>query len=141
MFSVNASLETNGIDPAASFSTAGFSLKEYRHSFYDGTIMDLSSWDVKRRSSAMEDYWFNAILIRERGLRVVKHKIIRGGKVDGYDETTNTVYQFHGCYWHGCHKCFPNREDVRLALSRRDNAILEARYNLEITWEQELRAQ
>ena len=67
MFSVNASLETNGIDPTSSFSTAGFSLKAYRHSFYDGTIMDLSSWDVKRRSSAMEDYWFNEILIRERG--------------------------------------------------------------------------
>ena len=83
MFSVNASLEKNGIDPTASFSTAGFSLKAYRHSFYDVSIMDLSSWDVKRRSSAMEDYWFNEILIRERGLRVVKHNIIRGGKVDG----------------------------------------------------------
>jgi hypothetical protein len=103
MFSVNASLETNGIDPTSSFSTAGFSLKAYRHSFYDGSIMDLSSWDVKRRSLAMEDYWFNEILIRERGLKVIKHKIIRGGEVDGYDQSTNTVYQFHGCYWHGCH--------------------------------------
>jgi hypothetical protein len=75
MFSVNASLETNGIDPTSSFSTAGFSLKAYRHSFYDGSIMDLSSWDVKRRSSAMEDYWFNEILIRERGLKVVNTKL------------------------------------------------------------------
>ena len=23
-------------------------------------------------------------------------------KVDGYCEATNTVYQFHGCFWHGC---------------------------------------
>ena len=22
-------------------------------------------------------------------------------KVDGYCEKTKTVYQFHGCYWHG----------------------------------------
>ena len=27
--------------------------------------------------------------------------------VDGYDETTKTVYEFHGCFYHGCAKCFP----------------------------------
>jgi hypothetical protein len=27
-------------------------------------------------------------------------------KVDGFDEKTNTVYQFHGCFWHGCLKCY-----------------------------------
>ena len=28
--------------------------------------------------------------------------------VDGYDPETNTVYQFHGCPWHG-HTCLKNR--------------------------------
>ncbi|CAH3173162.1 unnamed protein product, partial [Porites evermanni] len=28
--------------------------------------------------------------------------------VDGYDEATKTVYEFHGCFYHGCLKCFPN---------------------------------
>jgi len=28
--------------------------------------------------------------------------------VDGYDASTNTVYEFHGCLWHGCVKCFKN---------------------------------
>ena len=27
-------------------------------------------------------------------------------KVDGYCEATNTVYQFHGCFWHGCCYCY-----------------------------------
>ena len=27
-------------------------------------------------------------------------------KVDGYDEENKTVYEFHGCYWHGCQKCY-----------------------------------
>ncbi|XP_065222349.1 uncharacterized protein LOC135846916 [Planococcus citri] len=31
---------------------------------------------------------------------------ICGAKVDGFDSTTNTVYQFHGCFWHGCPECF-----------------------------------
>ncbi|KAK7588176.1 hypothetical protein V9T40_005421 [Parthenolecanium corni] len=29
-----------------------------------------------------------------------------GAKVDGYDESTKTVYQYHGCFWHGCPKCY-----------------------------------
>ena len=28
--------------------------------------------------------------------------------VDGYEPKTNTVYQFHGCHWHG-HICLKNR--------------------------------
>ncbi len=27
-------------------------------------------------------------------------------KVDGYHQETNTCYEFHGCFWHGCIKCF-----------------------------------
>ena len=26
--------------------------------------------------------------------------------VDGYNHETKTVFQYHGCYWHGCRKCF-----------------------------------
>ena len=28
--------------------------------------------------------------------------------VDGYDENTRTIYEFYGCYWHGCPICFPD---------------------------------
>lgn len=33
-------------------------------------------------------------------------KTILGYKVDGYCDKTNTIYQFHGCFWHGCPKCY-----------------------------------
>ncbi|KAK3728350.1 hypothetical protein QZH41_002181 [Actinostola sp. cb2023] len=36
--------------------------------------------------------------------------LILGAKVDGYDPTTRTVYQFHGCFWHACAVCFPNAQ-------------------------------
>ena len=29
--------------------------------------------------------------------------------VDGYDADTNTVYEFHACFWHGCRTCHPQR--------------------------------
>ncbi|XP_062614858.1 uncharacterized protein LOC134276633 [Saccostrea cucullata] len=28
--------------------------------------------------------------------------------VDGYQEATRTVYEFYGCYWHGCPTCYPS---------------------------------
>jgi G:T-mismatch repair DNA endonuclease (very short patch repair protein) len=31
---------------------------------------------------------------------------ICGKKVDGFNKETNTVYQYHGCFWHGCPKCY-----------------------------------
>ena len=37
-------------------------------------------------------------------------RLVAGGKVDGYHPETKTVFQFHGCHWHGCFQCFPNPE-------------------------------
>lgn len=31
-------------------------------------------------------------------------------QVDGFDPLTNTVYEFHGCLYHGCPCCFPKRD-------------------------------
>ena len=31
--------------------------------------------------------------------------------VDGYNEETRTVYEFDGCFWHGCPSCFPQRHE------------------------------
>ncbi|XP_052693820.1 uncharacterized protein LOC128172088 [Crassostrea angulata] len=48
-----------------------------------------------------------------------KEKKIGRFPVDGYDETTNTVFQFQGCYWHG-HRCWLTRhiQDDDLMKSR-----------------------
>ena len=31
--------------------------------------------------------------------------------VDGYNHATRTVFQYRGCHWHGCRKCFPHDRD------------------------------
>ena len=33
--------------------------------------------------------------------------------IDGFDQETNTIYEFYGCYFHGCPHCFPRNRDVR----------------------------
>ena len=54
---------------------------------------------------------------RQSGTHIHHHRcghggerIVAGGKVGGYHPETKTVFQFHGCHWHGCIKCFPNPE-------------------------------
>ena len=39
--------------------------------------------------------------------------------VDGYDEETNAVYEFQGCFFHGCRTCYPNRTEPHSRLENR----------------------
>jgi hypothetical protein len=46
----------------------------------------------------------------EQKVEITKGKAKKVVSVDGYDKENNTVYEFHGCFWHGCPKCFPDRD-------------------------------
>ena len=41
------------------------------------------------------------------------------GQVDGFCAASNTVYEFQGCFWHGCESCFPNRAERHTRLDNR----------------------
>ena len=68
-------------------------------------------------------------------------------RVDGYNATTRTVYEFHGCFYHGCPQCFPNRhipirmhdyqtmDDLYHRTQAKDQAILQSGYALQTMWE------
>ena len=54
---------------------------------------------------------------RQSGTHIHHHRcghggerLVAGATVDGYHPETKTVFQFHGCHWHGCIQCFPNPE-------------------------------
>ena len=69
-------------------------------------------------------YWVNHQLLQERQsvedqlahahnqgehtISVVRHKMY----VDGFDPTTQTVYEFQGCFYHECLTCFPHRDQL-----------------------------
>ena len=38
--------------------------------------------------------------------------------VDGFCRETNIVYEFHGCFWHGCPKCYPVHDEKHLRLCK-----------------------
>lgn len=47
--------------------------------------------------------------------------------VDGFDEQTNTVYEFNGCLWHGCPQCYPYRHShSKLHADRTFQELFEA---------------
>ena len=67
--------------------------------------------------------------------------------VDGYDATEKTVYEFNGCFFHGCPRCYPNRQVKNYATPDRTVqelynatvakrvALLRAGFNVLEIWE------
>ena len=67
--------------------------------------------------------------------------------VDGYDVTTKTVYEFHGCLFHGCPTCYPVRDikhycapdrtmqELYNATEAKRMALLRAGFNVLEIWE------
>ena len=61
--------------------------------------------------------------------------------VDGYHQKTNTVYEFQGCFWHGCPGCYSNRTESHHCLDDRcfDNVYHCAQVKLDLLCNQGFR--
>ena len=70
--------------------------------------------------------------------------------VDGFDPESGTIYEFHGCFWHGCKTCFPKAcdechqqlhdrpfEDVYRATEYREKRLRDVGHTLVVIWEHE----
>lgn len=72
-------------------------------------------------------------------------------KADGYCKKTNTIYEFHGCFFHGCQDCFDYDKENKLIhktfgelyekTKKREKFIKEQGFNLVTIWEHEWRKQ
>ena len=81
----------------------------------------------------------------QHALSGAEFKIKGIGKVDGYYKKTNTVYEFHGDFWHGNPKVFDPDKINPISKKRygdlyqktidRDNEIRKLGYNLVTMWE------
>ena len=72
--------------------------------------------------------------------------------VDGFDQKTNTVYEFHGSLYHGCSKCYPD-ENITLPKTGETRKVLFTKtikkekivkalgYKLVVIWEHEFKKQ
>ena len=71
--------------------------------------------------------------------------IIEGYKMDGYCKETNTIYEFHGDFWHGNPKIYKHDEinkkngktfgELYQNTIKREEMIKKLGYNLIVMWE------
>ena len=102
-----------------------------------------------RRSINRSKQWACADRIRHirNGGEQSVRTIVDSYFVDGYDSLTRTVYGFHGCLYHGCPRCYPNRQAKHYAVPDRNveelyqatlskrMALLRASYTVIELWE------
>ena len=88
-------------------------------------IEPLHGWrgaQVNHSLMALQWLYFQENLLAKEGASADRIKHVRNGGeqtirtankiyfVDGYDSVTRTVYEFNGCFFHGCPKCYPVRD-------------------------------
>nr|DAC81407.1 TPA_asm: PolB-C [Rhodactis coral adintovirus] len=76
---------------------------------------------------------------------------INGNYVDGYDPERRVIYEFMGCLWHGCEKCYlpetinpvndTSMADLREETTRKTERFKQLGYTVEVMWECEFRQQ
>ena len=88
-------------------------------------VEPLHGWrgaQVNNSLMALQWIYYQENLLAKEGTSADRIKHVRNGgeqtvrtankiyKVDGYDASTNTIYEFNGCFYHGCPKCYPVRD-------------------------------
>jgi hypothetical protein len=43
---------------------------------------------------------------------------------DGYDKETNTIFEYHGCFYHGCFRCYKNRNNINKLVKKTNKELL-----------------
>ena len=63
--------------------------------------------------------------------------------VDGYDPSTRTVYEFNGCYYHGCSVCKMDKDVIGLKRKQdtqtKEKYLRHKGYNMNVMWEHEFK--
>ena len=117
------------------------------------------STQVNHSLMALQWLYYQENLLAKEGASADRIKHVRNGGeqsirtankiyfVDGYDSVTRTVYEFHGCFYHGCPKCYPMRDikhycapdrtvqELYNATEAKRMALLRAGYNVFECWE------
>uniref|UniRef100_A0A8D8ZAP4 DNA-directed DNA polymerase n=1 Tax=Cacopsylla melanoneura TaxID=428564 RepID=A0A8D8ZAP4_9HEMI len=138
-----AFLEIADIDPFQYTTIAGTCMAIYRSSYLKNETLAIVKPVRKEMFSKESISWISKFPNVQHAMNGGEVEIC-GAKVDGFDKETNTVYQYHGCFWHGCPKCFHediinnvNQEtmgDLYEKTLRRSSKIRDAGYNLVEMW-------
>ena len=124
-------IELENIDPLRYITIASVCMTIYRSNYMPNkTIAIVPEYTKKDNFSKMSIMWLNYVsttkgLNIQHALNGCEKKLTiddKTYKVDGFCEETNTVYEFYGCFWHGCPRCY--RPNIINGKNQRDMGTL-----------------
>ncbi|XP_066296636.1 uncharacterized protein [Branchiostoma lanceolatum] len=145
---------SNGINPIEKCITIASACNYvYRDLFLKDNmigIVPIHGYRFREKQSRDAVEWLKYVSYREdKTIHHAKNSprevVVCGFKVDGFEKgAPGTVYEYHGCFWHGCPKCF-NPDDVNpvnetkmwelYAKTNRKADILKRNFNYVEMWE------
>lgn len=103
--------DITGLDPVSrNFTLASIGLEFFRAAFLSEHtlgITPIGGYSI-RNNSMISSAWISWIE-KSRGLQLAKEKHIGPYFADAFHDQSKTVYEFNGCRWHGCTKCYTDR--------------------------------
>lgn len=123
------------VDPfQESFTLASLANTVLRRNFYEDKAIGIQpKSDSYRSSQSIEALKWLVWLVKDNNLPNLKYagngteQVLHGAPVDGYDVATNTVYQFHGDFWHGVCDCYKNLNSVKNPKTRQELQLRKVR--------------
>ena len=98
-------IQLENIDPLRYITIAGVCMTTYHSNYMPEKTIAIVPESVKTDNfSRMSIIWLNGVNIKH-ALNGGEKELSRNNKtykVDGFCEETSTVYEFYGCFWHGC---------------------------------------
>ena len=142
------------IDPLQYITIASVCMTVYRSKFMPentiGVIKDIAKTEAFSKISMDWLKWISDTqnVYIQHALNGGEHVIPKVGKVDGFCKDTDTVYEFQGCFWHGCEKCYTENTinpynqvemgELRNRTQIKNQKIRDQGYNLVEVYECEL---
>ena len=106
--------EDFGVDPfRVAITLASLCNHIYRRNFMNEdtiAVIPENGYNPKQNSSKKAIQWLQYVASLEniyiQHIANVGEYRVGSFQVDGMCQQTKTIYEFYGCYWHGCKKCF-----------------------------------
>eukprot|EP00732_Lithocolla_globosa_P000325 Lithocolla_globosa_v1_NODE_91_length_6522_cov_117.886655.p1 type:complete len:715 gc:universal NODE_91_length_6522_cov_117.886655:127-2271(+) len=148
------SITDDKIDPFKFITIASVCINIYKYFYMPENKLGISEPTNKTLCSNKSIAWLNSLNNNR-----IKHGMngmirLKNGKkisVDGFDRKTNTVYEFFGCFWHGCNKCYKGTEknnkskkkmcDLYNETVNRNSIIKNSGFNLITMWEHDFKGE
>ena len=76
-------------------------------------IIPHRGYESKRKNSYAANVWLDYVENTEN-IKISREIKIANFFVDGFEKNSNTIFEFLGCYYHGCPSCFPNNRNFKI---------------------------